>query len=82
MIWLDAVDPIPKSGQQPKKGAPRGTCSAANYPNDSGNPDILRKAHPHWFSLEPGLPCRKGSDPTGTYKDGCQLCWSDPDLQK
>lgn len=52
------------------------------YDHDANVPPALRKAHPHWFSLEPGFPCRKGSDPTGTYKDGCQLCWSDPDLQK
>lgn len=50
--------------------------------SEANVPPSLRKAHPEWFSLEPGFPCVKGSDPTGTYKDGCQLCWSDPGLQQ
>ena len=50
--------------------------------SEANVPPALRKAHPEWFSLEPGFPCAKGSDPTGTYKDGCQLCWSDPGLQQ
>ena len=52
------------------------------HSNEANVPPALRKAHPEWFSLEPGFPCAKGSDPTGTYKDGCQLCWSDPGLQQ
>ena len=45
-------------------------------------PPALRAAHPEWFSLDQGKPCAKGGDPTGTYLDGCQLCWSDPGLQE
>ena len=42
MIWLDATDPIPPTGQPAKRGAPRGTC-----PTDSGDPTKVRKDHPH-----------------------------------
>lgn len=54
---------------------------------DANVPPELRKLHPEWFSLNesrPGKlrPCAKGGDASGTYLDGCQLCWSSPSLQQ
>ena len=45
-------------------------------------PPELRRLHPEWFSLNESYPCEKGADPSGTYLDGCQLCWSAPGLQE
>jgi len=42
MIWLDAIDPAPKKGEEPGPGDRRGTCS-----QDSGKPEYVEKNSPH-----------------------------------